>query len=327
MKAVTSEGRFLFGNFEAPLTALDFHLADLSDVSAWWGRPQSGWLGQTVRRMRLKKWHYLSATHPDFYLCAAIADLGYVGNTFCYLVDRRSGRKFETESLRPLGWGVQVGRTSLVESLARGIRIAHLDNRWLCELDLNLEGKSLRAEVCFPTGRPLCLLHPLHQNRGAYTHKEVGEPCSGWVEWNNEKFTMEGAFGGLDYTHSYADRCTTWKWLFLTGSLVDGRRFGLNLSELLYGSAENYLWLDGRLHALGEAHFSSPKEGSWKISGERMQLQFQPIGKREQNVNLLLVRSQFVQPYGEASGTVCCKGETLEIASAFGVAEDHRAVW
>ena len=100
--------------------------------------------------MRLKKWHYLSATHPDFYLCAAIADLGYVGNTFCYLVDRRSGRKFETESLRPLGWGVQVGGNSRAESLARGIRIAHLDNRWLCELDLNLEGKSLRAEVSFP---------------------------------------------------------------------------------------------------------------------------------------------------------------------------------
>jgi len=327
MNAVNPDGHFRFGKFEEPFTQLDFHLADLSDVSAWWGRPQTGWLGRTVRRMRLKKWHYVSVTHPEFYLCAAIADVGYMGNTFCYLVDRRSGRKYERESLRPFGWGVQVGRTSQEESLAPGMRIGFSEGRWVCRLELNLQGKPLKAELSFQAGTPLCLLYPLHQNRGAYTHKEIGEPCSGWVKWDNEPFALDEARGALDYTHSYADRRTNWKWLFLTGRLVDGRCFGLNLSELLYGEAENCLWLDGQTHALGEVHFESPREGDWSIAGERVQLQFQPLGKRQQDVNLFLVRSAFVQPYGEAVGTLRCEEETLDVASAFGVAEDHQAVW
>ena len=320
-------GQYRFGRFEEPFTKLDFHLADLSDVSAWWGRPQHGLLGRTVRKMRLKKWHYFCLNHPLFYLCAAIADVGYMGNTFCYLVDRRSGCKFETESLRPFGWGVRVGSSSTELSKTRGIRIGFDHGRWLCELELHLQGKPLRANMNFGSGAPMCLLYPLHRNRGAYTHKEVGNPCFGSVEWDGETFFVDEALGGLDYTHSYADRHTNWKWLFLTGRLVDGRAFGLNLSELLYGSAENFLWLDQRLHSLGQVHFVSPKEGSWRITGERVQLDFQPLGKRQQDVNMLLVRSAFTQPYGEALGTLHCEGEVLGIASAFGVAEDHRAVW
>ncbi len=327
MNAVTPDGRFRFGQFDTPFTSLDFHLADLSDVSAWWGRPQRGWLGRTIRRMRLKKWHYFSVTHPDLYLCAAIADVGYMGNTFCYLVDRRSGRKFETESLRPLGWGMRVGHTSRSETLAPGMRITFSEDHWVCELDLSLQGKPLKAGLSFQAGPPLCLLYPLHDNRGAYTHKEIGEPCSGWVDWDNQAFAMDEAFGALDYTHSYADRRTDWKWLFLTGHLVDGRRFGLNLSELLYGDAENCLWLDGGTHALGEVHFESPNDGPWRIAGEQVDLEFQPFGKRQQDVNLFLVSSAFIQPYGEATGILKCQGETLKVASAFGVAEDHQAVW
>ncbi len=327
MQAVDSQGQFLFGRFETPLNMLNFADADLSDVSSWWGRPQTGWLGRTVRRMRLKRWHYFSVCHRDLFLCAAVADVGYMGNTFCYLVDRHTGRKNERESLIPLALGVQVGAASERPSRARGMRFSHREHHWFCELDLHIEGRPLRAHWRMPSVPPLCLLYPLHQNRAAYTHKEVGSPCSGQVVWNGETLDLDGAVGGMDYTCSYADRHTVWKWLFLTGELVDGRRFGLNLSECLYESAENYLWLEEQITPLGSVHFVPSDEGCWRIHGEALDIEFRPLGRRRQDVNFGLVRSSFQQPYGEAVGWFRVGAETFAIATAFGVAEDHEALW
>lgn len=327
MQAVDSQGHFRFGLSEFPLDPLNFAEADLSDVSAWWGRPQKTWLGRAVRRMRLKRWHYFSVCHRDVFLCTAVADVGYIGNTFCYLVDRRTGQKFEKESLVPLALGIQVGAASQRSSRTGGIQFSHRESHWFCELDLNLEGRPLRAQWKMATATPLCLLYPLHQNRAAYTHKEIGGSCSGQFEWDGRALDLDEAVGGMDYTCSYADRHTVWKWLFLTGTLADGRRFGINLSDCLYESAENYLWLDGRIRHLGSVHFLPTEESHWRIHGESLEIAFHPLGRRRQNVNFGLVRSSFQQPYGEALGWVLSGSERLDIASAFGVAEDHEALW
>ena len=323
-RAVDENGRFRFGTYSEPLTRLNFQDADLSDVGAWWGRPGPGWLGTLVRRMRLKRWHYLCLQKEDLFLAVAVAHVGYVGNVFVYLVD--SGRKFEMECLVPLGLGVSVGAASRQRSTYSGIEIDFQDN-WLCRLDVKLEGRPLRADFQLKPTVALALLHPLHENRAAYTHKEVGNPGAGWLEWEGRRVDLTESLGGVDYTCSYADRHTKWRWVFLTGYTTDGRRFGLNGAEMLYGEAENYVWLDDRRYPLGHLRFTIPRMGAWGIDGPLARLSFTPQGFRSQNVNYGLVKSRFSQPFGSAVGTIRVGSETVEIAHAFGVCEDHDALW
>ena len=327
MIAVDENGAFRFGRYEQPFERLNFHEADLSDVSGWWGRPQSGWLGRTVRRMRLKKWHYVGICHPEYYLCAAVADLGYVGNTFCYLVERESGECYQTEALLPLGLGVQVADTARGSTQAKGIQLQHEGFEWTLELDVRLKGNPLRARLTFPAGKPLSLLYPLHSNRAAHTHKEVAVPCQGHLWWKDRTVDLGNALAGIDYTHSYANRRTDWHWLFLTGTLTDGSIFGLNLSEKLYRDAENFVWLQGEPHHVGGARIVPSTGAEWRINGPQIDIAFHPLGERCQNVRVGLIGSQFRQPYGEAEGSITVAGESHKIASAFGVAEEHHALW
>lgn len=324
-RAVDENGRFRFGVFSEPFRHLAFDRADLSDVSAWWGRPGCGWLGQLIRRLRLKRWHYLCLVHDDLFLAVALAHLGFAGNVFVYLVE--NGRKLEMNRLVPLGLGVSVGASSRQRSTYSGIEIAYQD-RWYCRLDVRLEGQPLRADICLEPTEPLALLHPLHSNRAAYTHKEVGNIGAGWLEWEGQRRDLTGSLGGVDYTCSYANRHTRWRWVCLTGYARDGRSFGLNGSQLLYGEAENYVWLDNRRHPLGPLHFEVGAEGgAWRIEGPTVRLVFTPHGAREQNASYGVVRSRFLQPYGSAVGTITVAGNRVEIAQAFGVCEDHDALW
>lgn len=324
-QAVDEDGLFRFGAYPEPLSQLNFNDADLSDVRAWWGRPQKGLLGRLVRRMRLKQWHYVCVNHPECFLAVAVAQLGYVGNVFVYLVE--NGRKFETERIIPLGLGIRVGASSRQKSTYSGIEIGFGQEHWTCRLDVKLEGRPLKAEMKLQPTDVLALLHPLHQNRAAYTHKEVGNECAGWVEWGRQRIDLKGSLGGIDYTCSYADRHTEWRWIFLTGRTRDGRRFGFNGAERLYGDAENYVWLDGVRSPVGALRFTIAPQGPWGIDGPGANLLFAPSGCRAQNVNYGLVRSRFLQPYGVATGTVSLAGETIELGNVFGVCEEHDALW
>jgi hypothetical protein len=55
-------------------------------------------------------------------------------------------------------------------------------------------------------------------------------------------------------------------------------------------------------------------------------MQLQPFGARAENINAAVMKSIFTQPFGEYNGTVTVVG-TTEKFTAWGVAEEHSAVW
>jgi len=56
-------------------------------------------------------------------------------------------------------------------------------------------------------------------------------------------------------------------------------------------------------------------------------LTFAPEGYREQTVDLKVLRSRYVQPFGTFSGRIVTGGVAYAIDGVPGVAEDHDALW
>lgn len=299
-------------------------------------------------RFRLKEWCFMSVTTERWFLSFAIVQLGYVGNAFCYLVDRQDPEHpWEHEVLTPLGAGLRISPSSVAGRSTLDWGGAHMEVRWTgaweVQLDLPVErnGRTERLHGGFrvEAEEAMALLHPLRPDRPAYTHKAAAMPVQGLLSFRGEEIPLDDSLATLDWTRSVALRDTRWKWASLAARLFDGRRIGLNLSAEVYddpdgSSRENALWIDGRVVPLPGVDFEIPLEPSrdrWRVrSRDRIaiDLTFDPGGARAQRMDLAVVRSDFIQAFGRWEGRISPEGlPPVELEGAFGVAEDHYARW
>jgi hypothetical protein len=68
----------------------------------------------------------------------------------------------------------------------------------------------------------------------------------------------------------------------------------------------------------------------WRVRNAEgsVDLTFRPEGQRAQTIDLKLIASRYVQPFGSFSGHVTsATGERVEVRDLAGVAEDHEARW
>ncbi|MCA9531646.1 MAG: DUF2804 domain-containing protein [Myxococcales bacterium] len=325
-----SGGGFCFGRYRGP-----FDAPDLSRARA--------------PRARLKHWHYLSVVNDAWFLGIGLVHLGFAGNAFAYLVDRRASadgeRLREYEALSPLAAALAFAPSSVhgrTRWRSRGARVEIEASRgWRVSLDLPLGGARLRGELAIdPPDTSLGLLFPLGPDRPAYTHKAAGMAARGALRLSGAKgagetiVDLSRAHAVSDWTRSYALRETRWKWAAFATEGADGSPLGLNLSAEVYDDAngdsqENALFVGGATLPLGGVHFalpSNPRAEPWTIRskrGDEVALTFTPLGARAQALDLKLVKSDFIQPFGHFDGHV----RGVPIAGAFGVVEDHLAVW
>ncbi len=64
------------------------------------------------QRFRIKRWDYYAVFSPSGFFSATIADLGYAGNLFVYVMDFKTGELHEEGLVIPFGKGVQLPRNS-----------------------------------------------------------------------------------------------------------------------------------------------------------------------------------------------------------------------
>lgn len=322
-----------FGRFAAPIPTPRFRGQQRSLIS---------FLG--ADRMRLKEWSYAAVVTERVFLAFGLVQLGYVANAFAYLVDRtRPDRVLEFETMSPLGRALRFAPSSTHgETCWSGrdaqVRIRH-GGSWRVELDVPLRAAAseaptrVRGSFRIVPGESLALLHDLGDARPAYTQKCAGLAVHGSVRVADEAVDLGAGTGFIDWTRSFADRETRWKWASFAGH-SQGRRIGLNLSAEVYDDArghsrENAFWLDDEVRPLSGVVFDvgrQPGVDDWFIrsaDGDEVDLRFVPRGARAQHLDLKLLRSHFVQPYGEFEGRVC--GQRVQ--RVFGVVEDHHAVW
>ena len=335
-KLLASDGRLAqIGWARQPL--LDCNLEDAPFYSV---RP--------LQTLRIKRWDYYAVFTPHGFFSATIADLGYAGNLFVYVMDFATGELHEEGLVIPFGKGIQLPRNSSegeshfknekvsldfqVEAGCRKVSVA-----WP---DFNA-GRGIRAEIslnCPPGYESMTIVIPIGLKRFYYNRKINCLPAEGTIQYgeNIEKLSPATCSGSLDWGRGVWEYQSYWNWASTSGFLPDGRTIGLNLGcgfGDLSKAGENALILANRIHKLEQVKFdyiSGDYMKPWKFSDAegRLDLTFTPFKERIATTRLGIIDSEVHQMFGSYNGkAVSDDGETIWIKDLIGFAEEHHARW
>lgn len=296
-----------------------------TDTSAW--DKEGSLFG--VRRTQRKAWIFLGVYSPEFICTIAIADAGFFANAFCYYYSFSDGVFDEASTLLPFGFSA-----NFAASLHSDWRIGNytIITRPDGKLQFSYNGKFYLQITAELTSTGASIIAPSQGGRPFnFTYKNVCLPVEARIENKSKVYTATGNIGAIDFSKGYPPRETIWNWCSLIGKTESGKSIGLNLVKNFNDEIENICWLDGQKTVLGRSFFTLTKpfgRNPWFMGTEDRQLvlRLTPGGIRGANVNLLVMRSYFVQAFGAIEGEWQVDGH-IEKFKAYGVAEDHIALW
>jgi hypothetical protein len=300
-----------------------------------------------LQRFRVKRWDYYGLTMSTHFYAFTLADLGYAGQVFAYVVDFEAGTYHEETLTIPLARGITLPRNSTAGVSAYEGRQATMvfrsepGGRRLSIAWPGFGDQGLAAELFFhlpPDHESLVITIPIEGQRFYYNRKVNCLPVEGWVAAQGQRTALapDQHLGNLDWGRGVWPYRSFWVWASASGFLPDERPVGLNLG-FGFGdtraATENALFLDGRIHKLGQVDFRYD-DGDfmqpWRMTSPdgRIDLQFTPFLDRAAATNLLLITSEVHQLFGRYSGTVRTdEGGVGEIQDLLGFAEEHHARW
>jgi hypothetical protein len=247
----------------------------------------------------LKRWRYVGAFCEEAMVCAGVAWVGPVRQAFWGVWDRERGRLRERTRT--------VGRARV--HLAAGRLHVH-------DGDTRIELAWREAEGV----ETVCA----HGRGYVWTRKQAGIPAIGRLALDGEP--ERALHGGVvvDDTAGYHARNTAWCWAAGVGQAQDGRAAAWNLvtgvNDPPTGS-ERTVWIDGRPVEVGPVDFSPELDTISSAAGD---LRFTAEAQRRRRERLLLVSSDYRQPFGTFAGTL---PDGTQLAHGLGVTERHVARW
>lgn len=305
-------------------------------------------VGNPLKEFRLKHWHYVSVTTPNHIVVAAIVQLGYLANVFCYVFtpSRTDKPLREFRALLPLGSGVSMANsscegTSVWRSGSNRIELTTNEGKFEVKVDITSKDISLKGE--FELEQPkksLGLLYPLiatNVPRAAYTHKAVGMRAKGKLLCDEELIDLNGGLGCLDWTKSFAKRETKWKWINFSSRVKDDegivRDVGVNLSAEVYEDTENVIFVDESMYTTSGITVTKVNPKLYRVAtvDGSVDLTFTALDAKIESVNAIIIKDSFVQATGFYSGTIKVekkdKKVNLVVEKSLGVLEEHYALW
>ena len=320
-RPVADDGTPRFGLYAGPLGEASF--AGLREAP-----------GPLQRRLIEKRWQYVFLATPEMMLALAVIDCGYLSSGICAVLDRGSRRLLVDDNpVLPSvcarigdepgdGMSARLRGPRINARLQRaGGRVSVQANWAHADIDLLLDAN--------PAPPPITAVAPVGpKGRFNLTQKSVLLPAEGEVRVANVRFPVRSGLAGLDYTHGLLARETSWRWAFGLGR-SGPHQVAFNFSEgFLQGEGENVAFIDGEPQAVGPVAFSftpGTPLGPWRLRSAdgKVDLAFRAEACRSQDVNLALIRSRYVQPFGTFTGNLC--GIPVEVLP--GVTEDHEARW
>jgi len=260
----------------------------------------------------LKRWRYVGVFGPELMLCAAEAFVGPFATRYWGVV---------------LPDGTLLSSRSLVGSAGlsfEGSRV-RIDGRARPGPGSYGGRVSLEVELDEPAGPPG--VESVSSNgAGGYlwTRKCAGVPARGVVTIDGVPHPFE-AEAVIDDSAGYHPRHTVWRWSAGVGRAVGGERVGWSLVEGINDDplgSERTLWVDG---SPGEVGPTSIAAGLDRIRfDDGGELSFRARATLAHRTRLVLLRSDYRQPFGDFAGTL---PGGLVLAEGFGVTESHDAWW
>lgn len=302
-----------------------------------------------VRELRLKRWQHYAIIHPDIFMGFVIVDTHYMGSSFCYVVDRKSGEYIE-HHCEKLGKTARVSRELWKDRCSfhpRGYDIEfqnRLDHgHHLIDIDIRKKGgmPGIRAKLeiieSLDQVEPLIVVLPISENRPLHTHKAAC-PIKGSISFGDRTIELDPGrdLAIIDVQKTFYPYNTFWKWATFAGYNEEGKLIAFNIVSNMIKDDETYnenvLWVDGKISPLAAARFELDESDflkPWHITttaeGE-CEVNFTPEGKRADKINMGLIMSDYHQPYGLFSGSIRDKEGTLHtFENLFGVTEYHKA--
>ena len=319
-------GQVRFGKFSGAITSIDW-----TGVAAPYMRP-FWW-----RQVHHKRWQYLALSTQDIFCGIAIVDVGWTNTAFAYVFDRQQKKiiaSFSQDGFPSLTAKVNShpaqGAASHFHFLRNQINFNHALDTSLATLDLACGDFFIHAQLNVQKALPS--LTAIGAVRGGTVHatvKSAGLPLTGDVCVAGRRFILDGGVGSTDYSNGFLARETAWRW-----ASAHNLEVGFNLQAGYFGDNENALWLDGKVISLSAANFDFDANnplGTWHITTADglLDLYFQPEGCRQEDKNLLIAVSRYVQPIGTFNGWVKAGKDALPqaISNLVGVTEDHFSRW
>ena len=309
--------------------------AGLIDRLDWSGLQTAQPKSALWRRLHHKRWQYIGIGSDDVFVGVAIVNVGWCQTAFAYVFDRRRRRllaDWSADGLPGLNGGVSdepvVGAASWFKSFGSSLSIHHEADALHVRVDAG--GIQLQAALSLKDAPDFLLaVGPIEQGVSHATQKSPGLMVSGQLVVAGQKHTLDGAIGCLDSSNGLLARDTAWRW-----ACAHGQGVGFNLQDGYFGNNENVLWLDGQLIVLGRAHFefdAAQPLKPWRVYTDDglLDLSFNPEGARQEDRNLLIAASHYVQPVGTFNGWVKAHAmaQAKPVTGLLGVTEDHRSRW
>lgn len=245
-----------------------------------------------------KRWRYVGYYAPELMLCVADARIGPVPQRWWAIVLPGG----ELRERTTIGRGGVVVERGAVQVDAGDVRIA---------LQLDESGG---VEIASPTGA----------GHYIWTRKQADVVARGFAEVNGKRQDIDGIVF-VDESAGYHDRHTAWKWSAGNGVTADGRSVSWNLVAGVHDSpvdSERTLWIEGHPSEIGPVTFAPDLSGVTFAEGGSMA--FTEWAAREEDTNMLLMRSRYRQPFGTFTGTL---PGGIELAQGYGVMEEHDVHW
>ena len=248
----------------------------------------------------LKRWRYIAVFADELMLCAGSARIGPAATSWWAVWDRARGVLAER---------TRMGRGRVRFSDGGGLTVHDGD---------------VRIEVTVQEGGAVESLNP-HGAQYVWTRKQAGRPAHARVTIGAGRTLEVDGLAVVDDTAGYHARETAWLWSAGVGRAADGHPVGWNLVTGLNdgpAASERSVWHGDRGHEVGPVSFA--EDLSAVSFAEGGTLEFTSEAVRERRDRLLVLRSDYRQPFGRFDGTLPGVGPFTE---GLGVMERHIARW
>jgi hypothetical protein len=295
------------------------------DTSLW---DKQGFIAKK-RRTERKSWIFFGVYSPELICGLAIVDAGVVATAFSYFYSFKDSVFEEDKITVPFGFPSSFNPNLNSEWKLGNYSIKTVNGK----ISLQYLGKYKMYIEAENTVNGASIVAPSDDKRPFnFTYKNLGVPVK--VQINNggvNTYATSGKYGSIDFTKGYPPRHTKWNWLSFIGITETQKSIAMNIVDQFNGNIENILWVDGKKTALSPAIFTKQQpydKTDWIVETKDgiLNCHLSPRGARSENLNALVMKSNFIQPFGTLDGTVLIDGKE-ERFTAIGVIEDHDAVW
>ena len=248
----------------------------------------------------LKRWRYVAAFSDELMLCAATAAVGPAGSSWWAVWDRRRGTLHER---------TRVAGPALVRFDHGGV--------------VRVRDRGVAIDLVVDEGGGVESLNA-HGNGYVWTRKQAARAVRGRVVVDGRVLALDG-LAVVDDTAGYHARETEWWWSAGVGRDGDGGPVGWNVVVGVNDgpvASERSVWVAGGSHEVGPVRVAPDLSAVDFAEGDR--LDFTSEAVRERRDALVVVRSDYRQPFGTFAGSLPGVGA---LSGGLGVMEHHIARW